>query len=144
MSNMCLKFDGLQLLCIKALFAGLQLLARTCKGVHHYNSFFAALQKRQACESAQHTKLLEELCRMETKRTSELCAQAKRFKEQGAAPGGQMERCWNERGRVLATLGRLNDNQNRGADFCSSSRFMIMLCASSIKEPGMVVCGNRV
>ena len=81
---------------------------------------------------------------METKRTSELCAQAKRFKEQGAAPGGQMERCWNERGRVLATLGHLNDNQNRGAEFCSSSRSMIMLCASSIKEPGMVVCGNRV
>ena len=71
---------------------------------------------------------------METQRTSELCAQAKRFEEQGAALGGQMERCWNERGRVLATLGRLNDNQNRGAEFCSSSCFMIMLCAGSVKS----------
>ena len=109
-------------------------LTATCNGLPRRavlkHRVFAALQKRQASESEERIKLLEEQCRTERLRTSELHAQVKQYEEQVAAVGSQMERCRNEHDRVLVTLGRLKDNQNRGVESCSSSCFSNMLFAS--------------
>jgi len=59
-----------------------------------------------------------------------LHAQVRQYEEQLAAVGSQMERCVDKRDRVLATLGRVEDIQIEGVDFCGTTCFVIMLCTS--------------
>ncbi len=61
---------------------------------------------------------------------SRLYAQIKQYEEQLAAVGSQVERCIKDRDRVLATLGRVEDLQVEGVDFCGITCFMIMLRTS--------------
>lgn len=77
----------------------------------------AALQKQQASESPQRTKLMEEPeCQ-----TGTLCRSF-------AAVRSQRERCRNEVDRVKAYLGRLEKIQIKGVVFLGSSRIIIILC----------------
>lgn len=88
------------------------------------------MQKRQASESEERIKQLEEQCLTERLRTSDLNAQVKQYEEQVAAVGSQMERCRNEHDRVLVTLGRLKDNQNRGVGALQQLLHLNVLFAS--------------
>lgn len=88
------------------------------------------MQKRQASESAQRTKLMEEPRQTGTLCTSQLRALLGQYEVKFAAVRSQKERCRNELDRVLATLGRLEEIQIRGVVYCGSSCIIIMLCTS--------------
>ena len=107
--------------------------------MQHLNSFFAALQKREVTEIEQRTRMLGEQFWMETAESSELHAQFRQLEQQNAALGSQMELCRDKRDCVLTTLDRLNEKQIEGANYVSTSCFIITLCATSIKGLGMVV-----
>lgn len=109
--------------------------------MQRFHSFVAALQKRQASEDEQ---LLEEHRQSVTNRLSKMRVPVERYEEQVTALGSLVQLCGFRRNRILAILVRLEDHRNKGMEYCSSTCFMIKLCAGHQKDLGLVVRGNRV
>lgn len=77
-----------------------------------------ALQKREAAESEQRVKQLEEQRHTEHLANDELRARLKHYHMQIAAVGSQVQQYSEKHDNVLLIISRLRDNQNAGTCLC--------------------------
>ena len=95
-----------------------------------------ALQKREAAESEQRVKQLEEQRNTEHLANDELRARLKHYDMQIAAVGSQVQLYSEKHDHALLLISRLRDSQNAGTrlPFATSTAKMLCFCCFDILD----------